>query len=50
MNHEPSLRNIRTGELTTFRMFEDSDDDSDSDSNPFSDIEEPYRDILSVLH
>jgi len=46
---EQRLRNIRTGETTTLRMFEDSDD-SDSDSNPFSDIEENYRDIISRLH
>ena len=34
---EQKLRNIRTGELTTLRMFEDSDDDS-SESNPFDDV------------
>lgn len=50
VDHEPLLRNIRTGEMTTFKLFEDSEDDSDSNSNPFSDIEEPYQDILSRLH
>ena len=40
---EQKLRNIRTGELTTLRMFEDSDDSSSEDSNPFED------DILTML-
>ena len=36
---EEKLRNIRTGELTTLRMFEDSDDSSSSeDADPFDDI------------
>ena len=49
MPPEPLLRNIRTGEVTTIRMFEDSDDDS-ADSSPFSDIEDAYRDIITRLH
>ena len=46
---EQRLRSIRTGELTTLHLFEDSDDSS-NDSNPFSDQEENYRDIISRLH
>lgn len=46
---EQRLRSIRTGEITTLHLFEDSDDSS-SDSNPFSDSEENYQDIISRLH
>ena len=35
---EEKIRNIRTGELTTLRMFEDSDDDSSTSDDPFDDI------------
>ena len=35
---EKRLHNIRTGELTTLRMFEDSDDSTDDESDPFHDI------------
>jgi hypothetical protein len=35
---EEKLRNIRTGEVTTLRMFEDSDDSSSEDGDPFDDI------------
>ena len=45
---EPVLRNIRTGEIATYRHFEDSDDSSEA--NPFPDIDEAYRDIISQLH
>lgn len=41
---EQKLHNIRTGELTTLRMFEDSDDDSSEEANPFDDV-----DILTML-
>lgn len=46
---EQRLRSIRTGEITTLHLFEDSEDSS-NDSNPFSDPEENYQDIISRLH
>ena len=47
---EQKLRNIRTGELTTVRLLEDSDEDDDSLESPFFDLEEACEDILEQLH
>lgn len=49
---EQKLRNIRTGEMTTLRVFEDTDDEdsNDGDSYPFSDLDETYQEILTRIH
>lgn len=43
---QQQLKDIRTGELQLLRHFEDSD----SDSDPLTDMEEDCDDILSHLH